>query len=126
MVRSGLLTCSRCDHSWIPRKEVLPKNCPSCNNPNWNGPSYSVSESKIRELKNLIKSTHDDIIDLTGGLRGIRDEGGLYFSSRFLLEHMNSNFGDPIEIGTSVFNEFSRKHHFNDGNKRTSFVVDIV
>lgn len=29
------LHCNRCNHDWIPRRQKLPKVCPSCKNPNW-------------------------------------------------------------------------------------------
>ena len=30
------LRCFRCDHTWIPRKEELPKTCPRCRAITWN------------------------------------------------------------------------------------------
>ena len=30
------LSCTRCNHKWLPRKKILPKVCPMCNNPYWN------------------------------------------------------------------------------------------
>jgi len=30
------LHCKRCTHSWLPRSNHLPQNCPKCNSPYWN------------------------------------------------------------------------------------------
>jgi Zn finger protein HypA/HybF involved in hydrogenase expression len=29
------ITCKRCSHTWIPRKENI-KQCPKCHSPYWN------------------------------------------------------------------------------------------
>ena len=33
-----VFTCLRCGHSWTPRSDQLPRNCPMCNSPYWNRP----------------------------------------------------------------------------------------
>src|SRR3989304_2769376 len=33
-----VLACLRCGHSWSPRSDQLPRNCPGCNSPYWNRP----------------------------------------------------------------------------------------
>jgi hypothetical protein len=30
------LSCNRCGHRWLQRKEGLPGTCPKCNSPYWN------------------------------------------------------------------------------------------
>jgi len=30
------LTCKRCGHTWKPRTENLPSDCPKCKSPYWN------------------------------------------------------------------------------------------
>lgn len=31
--------CLRCNYKWMPKKKnVMPKNCPSCNSPYWDKP----------------------------------------------------------------------------------------
>lgn len=51
-----VLSCSRCDHRWVPRnpfdpieKAVLPKICPSCKNTLWNEPKNERRRSKADE-----------------------------------------------------------------------------
>jgi len=38
--------CNRCGHSWIPRIEKEPKNCPKCNSPYWNKERKKQGESE--------------------------------------------------------------------------------
>ena len=37
-IKLPTLICLRCGHSWIPRRPVLPKNCPKCFTSYWNTP----------------------------------------------------------------------------------------
>lgn len=30
------LSCTRCNHKWLPRSNKKPKVCPNCNSPYWN------------------------------------------------------------------------------------------
>ena len=36
--RIQILSCTRCNHKWLPRSKKLPKVCPMCNSPYWNKP----------------------------------------------------------------------------------------
>lgn len=36
-------SCSRCGHSWIPRKMMMPEVCPKCNSPYWNRPRENAA-----------------------------------------------------------------------------------
>jgi predicted Zn-ribbon and HTH transcriptional regulator len=35
-LRLPVLKCSRCGHSWYPRRPVQPTICPKCKSPYWN------------------------------------------------------------------------------------------
>ena len=39
-----LLTCLRCQHTWLPRVEN-PVRCPSCNSPIWSKPRKAKQEA---------------------------------------------------------------------------------
>lgn len=126
MIKNNILTCSRCLHSWNQKSRKLPKYCPRCKSPYWNKPRRRISKESVEELKRLIISTHNEIIDMSGGEHGIRDDGGIYFSTYGLLKHMEIHFGEPINIGAYIYNEFAKKHHFIDGNKRTAHTISKI
>lgn len=33
-------TCKRCSHTWIPRSDEKPKECPSCKSYRWDVPKH--------------------------------------------------------------------------------------
>lgn len=43
--------CLRCEHTWLPRDEVLPKVCPKCKSPYWNTPRKSSVEIARKHAK---------------------------------------------------------------------------
>jgi uncharacterized CHY-type Zn-finger protein len=51
-IKLPTLICLRCGHSWIPRRPVLPKNCPKCFTSYWNTP-------KCREMGGIGGKTID-------------------------------------------------------------------
>lgn len=74
---------------------------------------YFDVEHAIRE--------HDWIIDFSGGLAGVKDEGQL--SS--VLEHIQNDLYYPSfeeKLNHLVF-AINKSHAFNDGNKRSSLVL---
>lgn len=115
--------CYRCYHVWERRSEKLPKVCPKCKSPYWNRPRKRVSKGFVLKMEETIINIHDAIIKLSGGEYGIRDEGGIYNSTYKLLRHQDRHRKDPVSLGTFILNEFAKKHHFVDGNKRTAYVV---
>jgi death on curing protein len=119
----NILYCTRCKHAWKRRKEELPKYCPNCKTPYWNRQRRRIPKLLVKDYEKIIIGLHDSIIKISGGEIGVRDEGGIYFSVYNLLNFIERNPGNPIAIGTLILKEFGRKHHFIDGNKRTSFVV---
>jgi hypothetical protein len=40
--------CKRCGYEWIPRT-ITPKECPSCKQRDWNGPTKIIDESLLNE-----------------------------------------------------------------------------
>ncbi len=74
-------------------------------------------------MEETIINIHDNIIKISGGERGVREHGGIYNSTYKLLNLQNKNQRDPISIGAFVLNEFAKRHHFIDGNKRTAYVL---
>ena len=38
------LNCKRCGHTWPPRKNKKPKNCPRCNSPYWDTQRRAVNK----------------------------------------------------------------------------------
>ncbi len=82
-----------------------------------------VSKDFIEEINDLITKLHDGIITVSGGTHGIRDKGGLYHSIHKILLYQEENSNDPPSVGTFVYEELTRRHHFNDGNKRTAHAL---
>jgi len=123
MILDNILTCSRCVYSWVPKGKKNPKYCPNCKSPYWNKPRKRINKESIQENKDLIMSTHEAIISISGGEHGVRDDAGVYFSVYNMLNYIENHFGNPISIGAYIYNEFAKKHHFNDGNKRTAHVI---
>ena len=37
-VKLPVLSCTRCGHTWIPRRPEPPKVCPKCKSPYWDRP----------------------------------------------------------------------------------------
>ncbi len=73
------------------------------------------------DLVSNAKQLHARIISSSGGLSGIRDEGGLY-NSLWKIHNQLTPDSDPFKVGAHTFLEFSTRHHFNDGNKRFSYI----
>ena len=71
---------------------------------------------------------HDKLLDQFGGLRGIRDKNLLHSA----IEAPKMAFGGT-DMHPSVFDKaavylyhITKNHPFNDGNKRTAFVVTLA
>lgn len=52
------LECKRCGHTWIPRSDKLPLNCPkpTCRSPYWNKERKLIYNEKPKENKRIVKS----------------------------------------------------------------------
>ncbi|HCM9545726.1 TPA: type II toxin-antitoxin system death-on-curing family toxin [Enterobacter hormaechei subsp. xiangfangensis] len=64
---------------------------------------------------------HDWLIDKTGGLQGIRDQGVLESA----LEHIQNDLYYPgfVEKLSRLFFSINKFHAFNDGNKRSGIAL---
>ncbi len=74
--------------------------------------------------RELILALYDDIVDASGGARGVRDEGLLASAlnrpvNRFHYDACH----DPIELAATYAVAISGNHPFVDGNKRIAFVA---
>lgn len=121
--RDNTLFCFRCYHTWKKRKENPPKFCPKCKSPYWNRPRKRASKDLVLKIKETIINVHDAIIKLSGGERGMRDEGGLYNSTYKILNHQDKHKDEPTSLGAFILNEIAKRHYFVDGNKRTAYVI---
>ncbi|MBU1111331.1 MAG: type II toxin-antitoxin system death-on-curing family toxin [archaeon] len=81
-----------------------------------------VSKEFVDETFQIIAKIHEAIIDESGGEKGIRDEGGLHHSIHKIYNYQIKNSNNPVSVGAFVYKEFARRHHFNDGNKRTAHI----
>jgi death on curing protein len=122
---SNTLFCFRCYHTWKKRGDEIPKSCPNpkCHSPYWNKPRRRISKGIILKIEETIIKIHDTIIRLSGGVYGIREEGGIYNSTYKLLNHQYKNQRNPTSIGAFALNEFAKRHYFTDGNKRTAYAI---
>lgn len=120
---NNILFCFRCYHDWKRRKNSLPKFCPKCKSPYWNRPRKRISKQFILKIQETIINIHNAIIKLSGGEKGIREQGGIYNSTYKLLNYQNKYKKDPTKIGAFILNEFAKRHYFVDGNKRTAYAT---
>ena len=81
----------------------------------------AVAKREVELLLRIAILLHVRIINATGGVHGVRDEGGLYHSLSKLLSRADKGM-HPFELCAFAYREFSTRHHFNDGNKRFSHV----
>jgi (p)ppGpp synthase/HD superfamily hydrolase len=62
------LFCYRCQHSWVQRKETLPKTCPNkkCNSPYWNKPRAHKKPVTIEDALIYAIKAHKGQADKSG------------------------------------------------------------
>lgn len=115
--------CHRCYHTWRRRNEKQPKVCPKCKSPYWYKPRRRANKELILNLKEDIIHIHNAIIKESGGIGGIRDDGGVYTAIYKFLNYQYRHQKDVAGLGAFILNEFAKNHYFNDGNKRTAYAV---
>jgi death-on-curing protein len=115
-----LLTCLRCGHKWDQRGEEAPKVCPSCKSPWWNI-QPKLTKEFIEAFKASVIRLHEQIIKESGGLEGIRDDGGIYHATDRILTQYGKSNCDPFQMAANVLEYLAKRHFFNDGNKRTAY-----
>lgn len=79
-----------------------------------------VSKEFVDGAIAFLEKYHDLIIAYSGGMKGVRDSGGLYNSVYKILLSLRRREDNPVYVGAFVYEELARRHHFNDGNKRTA------
>ncbi len=85
-----------------------------------------ISKFFVEQSYLVLLKLHEDIISLSGGEQGVRDEGGLYHSVYKILLYQERFEEQPGKIASLIFRELAQKHHFTDGNKRTSYAFAKV
>ena len=80
----------------------------------------------VEQTFQVVSKLHEKIINYSGGEKGIRDKGGLYNSVYKILNFQEKHTDDPVSVGAFVYKELARRHHFNDGNKRTAHIFAKV
>lgn len=74
-------------------------------------------------LESVVHAIHDEQIAEHGGLQGTRDLKLLQSALARPQNLFNYNEPDIAKLAASYGYGISRNHPFNDGNKRTAFVV---
>ena len=74
-------------------------------------------------LEAVVRAIHDEQISEHGGLQGVRDLALL--QSAISRPQNLANYGNPdiAALAASYVIGLAKNHPFNDGNKRTAFVV---
>ena len=79
-----------------------------------------VSKEFVDRTVIFLSKYHDIIVDHSGGMKGVRDLGGLHNSVYKILIYLKRRENNPVAVGAFVYEELARRHHFNDANKRTA------
>ena len=79
-----------------------------------------ISKEFVDKAVEFLCEFHDLIVDESGGIKGVRDIGGLHNSVYKILTYRKRHQDDPVSVGAFVYEELARRHHFNDANKRTA------
>ena len=74
---------------------------------------------------NEVIELHHEIIKISGGGSGVRDEGSLMaaIARPFATFDQNDLYATAIEKPAAIFESIVINHPFIDGNKRTSYVL---
>jgi len=76
----------------------------------------------VEDMARTLTEIHDRVIGESGGLAGTRDAGGVENTARKIAGYVSGK-EDPVTVAAEVYMELARRHHFNDGNKRTAHVM---
>jgi death-on-curing protein len=68
---------------------------------------------------------HNEIIDESGGARGIRDQGSLLaaLARPYATFDQQELYPTPVEKAAAIFESLIINHSFIDGNKRIAYVL---
>lgn len=81
-----------------------------------------VTKEDVVRFRKIIINVHDQIIAISGGLSGVRDEGGLDHALFSCLTSLEKHPEKTFENAAEAYRMFATRHYFNDGNKRTAHV----
>ncbi len=83
----------------------------------------SPTREEVKGWLDLVLHIHDEVIEFTGGLEGVRDIGGLEHAVYSILQYRINNPTKIFRHAAKVYQLLATRHYFNDGNKRTSHVI---
>jgi hypothetical protein len=98
--------CKRCNHSWFPRSENVPRYCPKCNSPYWNQERRNTG---LRTITN-ISCNENDILDANEEIMSLLHERRLtkkrpYINTRKLVDIIVGNRRNFREQKKFVLNQ---------------------
>lgn len=74
-----------------------------------------------------VKLAHDEVIALTGGPQGVRDEGLLHSALQRPINSFHYEGQEDVTVlGATYAVAIAKNHPFVDGNKRAAFVAMAV
>ncbi|MCX6816115.1 MAG: type II toxin-antitoxin system death-on-curing family toxin [Candidatus Aenigmarchaeota archaeon] len=83
-----------------------------------------ISKEIVEKYREIITQTHEEIINTSGGLRGIRDAGGLdHAITEIIKSGEKYHKTNPQLASAKIYEMLATRHYFNDGNKRTSHLI---
>jgi len=86
----------------------------------------------MAEIVNLtadvVKDIHQEVLNIHGGLDGLRDEGLLISAISAAQATWGGEplFKEPIEAAAAYLFYLCKNHPFNDGNKRTALAACLI
>ncbi len=83
----------------------------------------SPTKDQVKGWLDITLHIHDEVIEFTGGLEGVRDIGGLEHAVYSILQYRMNNPNKIFKQAAKVYELLATRHYFNDGNKRTSHVM---
>lgn len=81
-----------------------------------------VSKEFAKKVTETIINLHEQIISASGGISGVRDEGGIYLEIYKFLNLRQKNKSEPLRIAAVIYRNIARRQYFRDGNKRTAHI----
>ena len=84
-----------------------------------------VSKEDVEEMKLWVIEAHNIIINVSGGHKGIRGEGGLEHAIDRILS-FDDKKKKAAKLAAKAYTLFATRHYFTDGNKRTAHIVAKV
>ncbi len=83
---------------------------------------HKTKKEEVEKYVDNIILIQDVLVRQTNETRGIRDKGGTTFSANKIIE-LKKQKTNPFEIAAVIYEEFTRKHFFHEGNKRIAHTL---